>query len=177
EALVRGAEVVVVAGPSDVPMPYGVEVIPVETAVEMAEACVSLAQDADLFIGAAAVADYRVDKPPAEKHKRTGKGLTLKLVENPDVLRLVSAVKQDGQVIVGFAAETSALIRNAKAKLQKKNLDLIVGNKVGTPESGFGTDMLDAAIIDSTGGTERLGRLTKEEVAERLFDRIAALVS
>jgi phosphopantothenoylcysteine decarboxylase/phosphopantothenate--cysteine ligase len=176
EAIARGASVTVVTGPSEVSMPDGALVIPVETAAQMAEAVVNLAQDADVFIGAAAVADYRVENPSDSKKKKTGKKLELSLVENPDVLGLVGAVKRAKQILVGFAAETDDLLANAAAKLKKKQLDLIVANEGNTDASGFGKDTSKAALIGRDGKVDDLPLLTKEEVAERIMDRVAALI-
>jgi phosphopantothenoylcysteine decarboxylase / phosphopantothenate---cysteine ligase len=176
EALARGARVTVIAGPTQVPLPHGAEVVDVETAEEMAEAAVSLAQDADVFIGAAAVADYRVEQIAETKRKRTGKAISVKLVENPDITRLVSAVRQKGQILVGFAAETENVVKNAQAKLKRKKLDLMLANLVGAPDSGFGTDTLQASILASDGSADELGLLTKEDVATKLLDRIATLL-
>jgi phosphopantothenoylcysteine decarboxylase/phosphopantothenate--cysteine ligase len=176
EALARGANVTVISGPSTTPMPYGALVLPVESAVEMAEVVVNLAQECDVFIGAAAVGDYRVEKPAAKKHKKTGKGLELKFIENPDVLDLVRAVRRDGQIIVGFAAETDNLVANAKAKLKKRKLDLLVANEVNTDLSGFGKDTSKAYLIGRTGPVDDLPVLAKEDLAEHIFDRIAALL-
>ena len=176
EAIARGASVTVVTGPADFAMPDGALVIPVETAAHMAEAVVNLAQDADVFIGAAAVADYRVENPSDSKRKKTGKKLELLLVENPDVLGLVGAVKRAKQILVGFAAETDDLLANAAAMLEKKQLDLIVANEVNTDASGFGKDTSKAALIGRDGKVDDLPLLTKEEVAERIMDRVAALI-
>ncbi|NUM55318.1 MAG: bifunctional phosphopantothenoylcysteine decarboxylase/phosphopantothenate--cysteine ligase CoaBC [Candidatus Hydrogenedentes bacterium] len=177
EALARGASVTVITGPCDVPLPEGALVIPVESAAQMAEAVVNLAQDADVFIGAAAVADYRVENPSDSKRKKTGRKFELSLVENPDVLGLVGAVKRAKQILVGFAAETDDLLANAAAKLKKKQLDLIVANEVNTDVSGFGKDTSKAALIGSDGVVQELPLLTKEEVAERILDRVAALAA
>ncbi len=176
EAIARGASVTVVTGPAEVSMPEAALVIPVETAAQMAEAVVNLAQDADVFIGAAAVADYRVETPSDSKRKKTGKKLDLSLVENPDVLGLVGAVKRAKQILVGFAAETDDLLANAAAKLKKKQLDLIVANEVNTDASGFGKDTSKAALIGRDGKLDDLPLLTKAEVAERIMDRVAALI-
>ena len=175
EALVRGATVTVVNGPAETPMPYGAEVIPVETAAQMAEAVMTRAPDADIIIGAAAVADYRVETPAPKKLKVMGRPLVLTLLENPDILAQVGAGKRQGQVVVGFAAETEDLVENAAAKLKKKRLDLIVANQVGAADSGFGTETVKAAFITRNGDIEQLPLLTKEELAERLIDRIVAL--
>jgi len=176
-ALARGAKVTVVSGPAEVPLPYGAEVIHVQTALGMAEAIAPLAGEADVVIGAAAVADYRVKDESLEKKKRHGEPLNLALVENPDILAQIGAAKRKGQVIVGFAAETADLIPNAKAKLQHKDLDLIVANQVGTSESGFGTEALRAAFLSPDGHVEELGLIPKDQLAHKLLDRIAALCS
>ncbi|MDZ4860951.1 MAG: bifunctional phosphopantothenoylcysteine decarboxylase/phosphopantothenate--cysteine ligase CoaBC [Candidatus Hydrogenedentes bacterium] len=175
EALARGADVTVITGPCDTPLPEGALVIPVESAAYMAETVVNLAQDADVFIGAAAVSDYRVENPADSKRKKSGKTMDLVLVENPDVIGLVSAVKKRGQILVGFAAETDDLIANAQTKLKKKHLDLIVANEVNTSESGFGKDTSRATLISGSGDVETLPLLTKDEVAERILDRVVAL--
>ena len=175
EALVRGATVTVVNAPSEIPMPYGAEVIPVESALDMAEAVLARAPEADVIIGAAAVADYRVAAAETRKIKRRGEPLVLTLTENPDILAQAGRAKHKGQIIVGFAAETDDLLRNATAKLEKKNLDLIVANQVGTSDSNFGTDTIKAAFIAPGGHVEDLPLLTKEDLAEQLMDRIASL--
>ncbi|MGI6458727.1 MAG: phosphopantothenoylcysteine decarboxylase [Candidatus Hydrogenedentales bacterium] len=112
----------------------------------------------------------------ADKQKRNGKGLQINLVENPDVISQVGALRRDGQLVVGFAAETTDLIKNAKTKIKQKQLDLIVANQVGVEDSGFGTETLRASFIDAKGRVEELDLLTKDEVATLLFDRIAALL-
>ena len=175
DALIRGASVTVVNGPAEIPMPYGAEVVPVETAAEMAEAVMARAQDADIIIGAAAVADYRVKQPAQRKLKRKAELLVLKLIENPDILAEVGARKREGQILVGFAAETDDLLANASAKLKRKNLDLIVANQIGEADSGFGTDTIRAAFISKSGDIEQLPLMPKEDLAERLMDRVAAL--
>ena len=176
EALQRGADVTVVTGPAEVQPPQGAAVVQVQTALEMYNALLERLEDADIVIGAAAVADYRVDEPAAEKLKRNGAGMTLKLVENPDIIAEAAARKRDGQVIVGFAAETNDLVRNAQAKRAKKGLDLVVANEVGTMESGFGSEKLRAAFIGPDGAANEPALLTKSAVAERFFDEVVALL-
>jgi len=173
EALIRGAHVTVVTGPAETPMPYGVEVIAVQTAAEMADAVLARAPDADVVIGAAAVADYRVENAATDKHKRDGAPLTLALAENADIIAQVGAAKRDGQTIIAFAAETQDLIENARAKLEKKHVDLIVANQVCAADSGFGADALHAALITPDAPPEDLGLVAKDELAQRIFDRIA----
>ena len=142
----------------------------------MRDALLRESSDADVVIGAAAVADYRVESPAESKRKRNGSALELKLTENPDLIAEIGAAKRPGQVIVGFAAETDNLLENAKRKLTKKSLDLIVANEVGTSDSGFGTDTVRAQILSPSGGDPELPLLSKEALAETLFDRIASLL-
>ncbi len=177
ELLARGAHVTVVMGPSDVSMPYGVDVVPVETASQMAEAVFSRAGECDMVIGAAAVADYRVEHAATEKIKRNGAPLTLALAENQDIMAQVGASKRTGQIVVGFAAETHGLIENAKAKIEKKKLDLIVATQVNRPDSGFGSETIRAALISPSGAIDELPLLSKEGVAERIADAIVSLSS
>ncbi len=177
EALERGAQVTVVTGPAEVDPPGGCEIVRVRTALEMCDAVLARAPKADIVIGVAAVADYRVESPLAGKHKRTGNGLTLTLVENPDILAKVGAAKSNGQIVVGFAAETHDLLRNAEAKLRKKNLDLIVANEVNTPDSGFGAETVKASFLDPSGRIDEHPLLTKRALATALFDRILAVNS
>lgn len=176
EALARGADVTVITAPADTRLPHGALVLPVESAAQMAESCVNLAQDADIFIAAAAVADYRCENPSDSKRKKSGKSIELTLVENPDVLGLVGALKRNGQVIVGFAAETDDLIKNAHEKLKKKHLDLIVANEVNTPDSGFGKETTKAALIRRDGHLFELPLLSKDDLAEKIFDQIVSLI-
>ena len=176
EALARGARVTVVTGPVEIPLPYGVEVIRVETAAQMAEAVIPLAKEFDIIIAAAAVADYRVENPCPKKVKRDGRPAVLALVENPDILAQVAAAKRPGQIVVGFAAETHNLLKNAAAKLKKKRLDLIVANQVGTPESGFAADTLKAALLTPGGHAEDLPLISKEDLAEKILDKVAGLI-
>jgi phosphopantothenoylcysteine decarboxylase / phosphopantothenate---cysteine ligase len=176
EALRRGARVTVVTGPADVDPPAGAEVVQVATAQEMFQAVMDRVVGKDIVIGAAAVADYRVNDPSTVKQKRNGGGLDLTLVENPDIIAHVGQQKTNGQLIVGFAAETHDLIENAQAKLARKNLDLIVANQVGTEESGFGTETVHARFLSSNGETEEHPLLRKTELASKLFDHIEALM-
>jgi len=177
EALARGAEVTVISGPSEVRMPWGATVVSVMSAAEMAEAVDREAPNANVIIGAAAVADYRVEKPAVKKTKREQDNLTLTLVQNPDIIADAGARKRPGQVVVGFAAETENLVPNAIAKLKRKNLDLIVANLVGTQDSDFGTDTVSASLITPDRHIEDLPVVTKEELAEHLFNHIAGALA
>lgn len=175
EALCRGARVTVVTGPADVPPPYGAAVVQVQTAREMHAAVESQFASADIFIAAAAVADYRVDMPRTEKHKRNADVQSVTLVPNPDIAAEMGRRKRKGQVMVGFAAETNDHVAHAQDKLKRKNLDLIVANQVGVADSGFGTDTNRAWLIARGQAEEALDLMGKDELAGRIFDRIAEL--
>ncbi|HOZ46532.1 MAG TPA: bifunctional phosphopantothenoylcysteine decarboxylase/phosphopantothenate--cysteine ligase CoaBC [Candidatus Hydrogenedentes bacterium] len=176
-ALARGAAVTVVTGPCEEPLPYGAEVIRVETAREMAEAVGPLARKADVVIGVAAVADYRPAEVGSSKRKRTGTDVQLSLIENPDIIAGLGRDKPAGQILVGFAAETDDVVAHAIQKLAKKNLDLLVANTVGGSESGFGCDTVQAALVSAGRNVERLGMITKVDLAERLMDAVVSLLA
>jgi phosphopantothenoylcysteine decarboxylase / phosphopantothenate---cysteine ligase len=176
EAVARGAQVTAVAAPAETPLPYGVEVVPVETALEMEQAVMERIGQADVFIAVAAVGDFRAAKPTAGKQKRTGARRTLDLVENPDILARAGAARGNGVIAAGFAAETESLVENAAAKLDKKNLDLIVANQVGVPDSGFGADTTRAALLVRGAPARELPLQSKADLAAALFDAIVSLL-
>jgi phosphopantothenoylcysteine decarboxylase/phosphopantothenate--cysteine ligase len=175
----RGAAVTLIAGPTGLADPVGVEVIRVETAVEMHAAVERAAAGADAVVLAAAVADFRPAKPAMEKLKRgvLGKAASVALVENPDILaRLGRARRGNRPVLVGFAAETRDLIENARAKLNAKRCDLVVANDVSEPGSGFGTDTNRVVLVSATG-VEEVARADKAIVAHRILDRVVAVLA
>lgn len=176
EAYARGADVTVISGPAETPLPFAVDVIHVESAREMAAAAEEHAPQADIFIAAAAVADYRPGNALSEKHKRGNGGLDLTLVENPDILAAVGAAKKPGQIVVGFAAETENLEQHARQKLEKKRLDLVVANEVAGEHSAFGSADVNALILGGNGSAPALSLQSKEDLAIALFDRIAELL-
>lgn len=163
-----GAEVHLVLGPHALePQEKRISVERVQTAVEMEAACQRAFEQADIAILAAAISDYRVENPSEKKMKKTGEGLTLKLVENPDILAGLGKVKSPSQLLVGFALETDNAVENARAKLHKKNCDLIVLNAPG-PQSGFGTDTNEVVLIGPD--TEHKTELkSKDEIAEDIL--------
>ena len=170
-----GAEVVLVSGPVTVPDPAGVQTIHVETARQMLEA-VEAALPADIFIGAAAVADWRVGAALVEKLKKGASGPpTLGLVENPDILATVASHARRPRLVVGFAAETEKVIDHAQAKLARKKCDLIVANDVSPATGVMGGDANTVHLV-SKGGVETWPTLPKAEVAQRLIAELAAII-
>ena len=169
----RGARVTLITAPTLLTRPVGVEIIDVRTAQEMCQAVIDAVPLADALIMAAAVADYQPVTIARDKIKKKGTGLTLELELTPDILGRVH-----GDFIkVGFAAESSDLVENAKQKLQQKGLDLIVANDITAVDSGFGTDNNQVTIIDGDGKIDRLPLLTKREVADKILDKVAALLA
>ena len=168
-----GAEVTLISGPVQLAPPAGVEVVQVESARDMLNA-VELALPAQVFIAAAAVADWRTAATAGQKIKKVpgARGPTLALVENPDILAAIAKRRKDRpRLVIGFAAETEEVVAHAKTKRVRKGCDWIVANDV-TPASGvMGGDLNTVHIID-TGGVESWPKLAKEEVARRLISRI-----
>jgi phosphopantothenoylcysteine decarboxylase / phosphopantothenate---cysteine ligase len=167
----RGASVTVVAGATSVEAPVGVTIVPVTTAAEMEQAMRAHAAKADLVLMAAAVADYRPARAAAQKMKRGAAPRTIELVPNPDILAGIAAKRRPGQVLVGFALETTRGLANARAKLRAKGLDLIVLN---SPLAGIGGDTNKVTLVE--GASRRaLPVLPKREVAEHILERAQEL--
>ena len=176
-ARARGAEVTVVAGHTTAAEPQGVTLVRVDATRELYEAVLAHAPGADIVIQAAAPADYRFAQTHDEKYKkRAGEPLTVELVENPDIAAEVGRRKQPGQTLVGFAAETGPKLENAKQKLEKKRLDLIVFNDVTAPGAGFNVDTNVATLVSREGETACPLR-TKRELADDILDAVMALRS
>jgi len=168
----RGAEVILVTAPTSLPDTVGIEVTHVETVDEMKEVVAMACTQADALIMAAAPADYQAKIVAEQKIKKGTAELTVELVKAPDIL---SEVK--GSFLkVGFSAETENLIENAKEKLQRKQLDLMVANDVTAPDSGFGVDTNKVFLIDKQGNLEDLPLMSKREVAERILDRVVGMI-
>lgn len=167
----RGAEVVLVTGPTALDLPLNVQAVQIQTAEEMARAVFEHMDTADVIIKTAAVGDYRARHTAEHKIKKTRDELTLTLVKNPDILKSVGE-RKTRQILVGFAAETRDLRENAREKLEKKNLDIIVGNLVGHPSSGFGTDSNRVTLFYRDGGSEPLEEMDKAAVAHLILDRV-----
>jgi len=175
-ALRRGAEVVLISGPTALKPPAGAVYVPVQTAEEMREAALQHLGAASVVIKAAAVADYRVERPSPTKIKSGGKreGLSLDLVPNPDILKEL-AQKKGGAFLVGFAAETNDVRAHAAEKLRAKGVDLLVANDVSQHGIGFEADDNQVVLLDRWGGTLELPRMTKIQVAHAILDRVLAL--
>lgn len=167
----RGAEVTLVTGPSAEKTPEFVRVVPVKTARDMFETVTGCAEEQDVIIKAAAVADYRPSHVSDSKMKKKDGELTLELERTDDILAFLGEHKRQGQFLCGFAMETEDLLENARKKLEKKHLDMIVANSLRVEGAGFGGDTNVVTLI--TGDEEvRLGKMTKDETASEILDKI-----
>ena len=167
----RGAEVVLVSGPTSLPVPRGVDYRPVRSALEMLAASEAVFDEVDGVVLAAAVADYRPAQVAAEKIKRSSGGLAIELVENPDIAARLGRCK-GARFSICFAMETEEGLERAKEKLQRKNGDLIALNYLRQEGAGFAVDTNVVTLIDAQGQVEQLPKLSKLEVADRLLDRL-----
>lgn len=179
-AAARGANVTLVSGPVSLETPTGVERVSVRTACEMLEAAKSPFEGSDIAVFTAAVADMRPAAPAEHKLKKSSAddaGLLsrIELVENPDILATLAAAKREGQVVVGFAAETDDVVANAQHKLISKHADLIVANRVGEGVA-FGTDDNQATLV-SANGSEALPLMFKRVLADKILDKALTLHS
>jgi phosphopantothenoylcysteine decarboxylase / phosphopantothenate---cysteine ligase len=170
----RGAEVVLVSGPTALTPPAGVKLTPVNTAAEMRQAILDEYAACTAVIMAAAVADYHPVKFSADKMKRGMGPLDVRLEPNPDILKELGQ-RKDEKLLIGFAAETRNLDVNAEKKLREKNLDMIVANDVTKEGSGFDGDTNIATIFDCRGATRVLPLMTKDELADKIFDHFLTL--
>jgi phosphopantothenoylcysteine decarboxylase/phosphopantothenate--cysteine ligase len=168
----RGAKVTLITAPATLPEPVGVDVIQVGTAQEMHQTVENVTPQADALVMAAAVADYRPTKAAKDKIKKGEAGLTLEMECTPDILGSVKG----NFIKVGFAAESSNLVGNAKQKLKQKGLDLIVANDITASDSGFGMDTNRVTLIDRDGKVENLPLMSKRDVADRILDRVVEML-
>jgi len=175
-ARMRGADVVLISGPTRLDPPAGVQFVRVQTTEEMRREVLSRSESCDVVVKAAAVLDYRPLKTAPQKIKKDDRALTLELRPNPDILAELGSRKESkSMLLVGFAAETNDLLSNAKAKLKKKNLNMIVANDVTAADAGFDSDNNRVKVLFRDGSVEDWPLLSKQEVADRLLDRIKAL--
>jgi phosphopantothenoylcysteine decarboxylase/phosphopantothenate--cysteine ligase len=170
----RGAEVTLVSGPSSLSPPHGVNQVQVTTAQEMHEIVVKQFPQMEAVVMAAAVSDYRPKKMAMEKIKKLKAKESLELEKTEDILLRLGEIKQ-GQILVGFAAETEDLLENAKEKLRQKNLDFIVANDLTAANAGFGCDTNEVTILWPGGEVEKLPLKSKELIAMEIWDRVERL--
>jgi len=176
EGASRGANIILVSGPSSLNPPREVEFYSVESALEMHKKVMEKLAQVDGVIMAAAVSDYRPAKKEAGKIKKSsGERFVIELVQNPDILRELGEKKRN-KILVGFCAEVKDLEREAKRKLEAKNLDLVVANDLTLEGAGFGVDTNIVTLIDKKGEVEHLSKRSKREVAKRVWDKIKKLM-
>ncbi len=165
----EGHRVILISGPTSLPIPKGVKLIRVKTAREMYQAVFKHFAQADVIIKTAAVADYRPARVSLQKIKKTGKPISIKLVPNPDILKKLGQKKKKHQLLVGFAAETKNSLENARKKLIQKNCDWIVMNDVGKPGIGFGADDNAVTLLPRMGKPICLPCASKEKIASEIL--------
>jgi phosphopantothenoylcysteine decarboxylase/phosphopantothenate--cysteine ligase len=170
----RGGQVTLVSGPVSLNAPVGVECIYVQTCEEMATQMLARFDQADIIIKVAAVADYKPLDPKASKIKKkeNDKDLSILMIQNPDILKLLGKKKTKGQFLVGFAAETDDLEKNARLKMEKKNLDMIAANIVGSSDSGFKADTNKVKLFFRDGSSFDIPLMEKDKVADILIDQV-----
>jgi phosphopantothenoylcysteine decarboxylase/phosphopantothenate--cysteine ligase len=168
-AATRGARVILVSGPVHIPPPEGVELVPVQTAIEMRDAVLAQLDGATIIVKTAAVADYYVAAVPTQKVKKTAMRLSLDLEPTPDILAEVGRRKQD-QLLIGFAAETENVVAEAKRKLLVKNCDMVVANNVSSDGTGFESDDNEVVLVTRDGAPLALPRASKRALADEILD-------
>lgn len=174
QAMLRGAEVTLVSGPVSIDPPPFVRVVNVSSAKDMFEAVKVNFADADIIIKTAAVADYTPEITADEKIKKSDGGLSIPMKRTADILKWLGENKRDGQVLCGFSMETENMLENSRAKLQKKNADLIAANSLRDEGSGFGTDTNHLVLIKRDGVTD-LPLLSKSDAADKLLDELLTM--
>jgi phosphopantothenoylcysteine decarboxylase/phosphopantothenate--cysteine ligase len=170
----RGAHVILISGPVQLPAPTGVTLIRVRTAVEMHDAVFEHLTESTIIVKSAAVADYHLSRVPQHKVKKSAMRMSLELDPTPDILAELGQKKGD-RLLIGFAAETENLTQSARGKLKSKNCDMVVANLVGHDGTGFESDENEAVLVLSTGETIALPRAPKREMADRIFDQVTKL--
>ena len=173
-AMLRGAQVTLVSGPTALEPPPFVEVVPVVSAQDMFEAVAARCEAADFIFKAAAVADYTPAQYADDKMKKKDGDLSIPLKRTQDILKYLGEHRRPGQVICGFSMETRDMVENSRAKLEKKRVDMICANNLKVEGAGFGTDTNVLTLI-TAGDMEELPLMSKEEAAGRILDRALAL--
>lgn len=172
----RGASVILISGPTVLSVPRGVTYVPISTAVEMRHAVMKNLKQSTIVIKSAAVADYRPSVCADAKIKKKDGPWTLYLERNPDIIAEIGKKKKE-RILIGFALESEDLIKNAKAKMLAKNMDLIVANDVKQKDAGFQSDTNIVKILDRDGGIEELPVMDKMDVADRILDRVKMIIT
>ncbi|KRM96576.1 phosphopantothenoylcysteine decarboxylase phosphopantothenate-cysteine ligase [Liquorilactobacillus aquaticus DSM 21051] len=170
-AVERGAEVTLISGPTNLPEISNVNFISIITTAEMFEEVNKFFEQMDIVIMAAAVSDYRIEKPATQKIKKKSATLEIKLVKNVDILKSLGQ-KKNKQILVGFAAETQNLLENASRKMQEKNVDLLVANDVSRADIGFGSDQNEVTFLRPDHKPVLIGKSDKKRIAAKVFDCI-----
>lgn len=171
QSMLRGADVTLVSGPVNVKVPPYLTCVPVRSAKDMFDAVTAVSDSQDIIIKAAAVADYRPASVASEKVKKADGNLSIGLERTDDILKYLGEHKRAGQFLCGFSMETEHMLENSKAKLEKKNLDMIVANNLKVKGAGFGTDTNIVTLISKDSVTE-LPIMSKDAVAQKLLDTI-----
>lgn len=174
-AKLRGAEVILISGPTNLEKPKGIEVIDVETTSEMYDEVIKHFDNVDVVIKSAAVADYKPAVYSDKKIKKSDDDLKIELTRNKDILYELGQIKGN-KLLVGFAAESNDIVENAKKKIDKKNLDIIVANNICQKDAGFGSDTNIVSIINKDGSIFNYDKMTKEEVAGEILNKVKDLL-
>ena len=174
QAMLRGADVTLVTGPVELTPPPYVHVVPVTSAKDMFDAVTAVSDEQDIIIKAAAVADYRPATVASEKVKKSDDTLSIALERTDDILKYLGEHKKDSQFLCGFSMETEHMLENSRAKLVKKNLDMIAANNLKIKGAGFGTDTNIITLITPDGVTE-LPLMSKEAAADAILDQIQSI--
>lgn len=174
-AQMRGAKVTLVSGPVALDVPPGVEVVPALSACDMRDAVLARLETTDWIIKAAAVGDYRPKQAADDKLKKKNDEMTVELIRNPDILAEVGRRKRNDQLVCGFSMETRDLLDNSRAKLEKKNCDMMVANNLKIEGAGFAHDTNVATILYRDGTSEPLSLMRKDDLADIVLDRLLAL--
>ena len=171
-ALARGAKVTLVSGPVALQPPAGASVVSVTSACEMRDAVLEHLESSDWIIKAAAVGDYRPAQVADDKMKKKNSELSVELVRNPDILSEIGSKKRQNQLVCGFSMETRDLVENSRAKLEKKNCDMMVANNLKTAGAGFAHDTNVATLLYRDGSSEPLTLMQKDDLADLVLDRL-----
>ncbi len=175
EAKSRGAEVILISGPTNLEAPRGVDIIKVNTTGEMLEAVEKNFDDCHCLIKAAAPLDYRPEYVSEKKIKKNSDKLDVSFIKNPDISKEISKRKKN-QIMIGFAAETDNLVENAKKKVKKKNFDFIVLNDISKPDAGFRSDTNEVTIIDREENINEYPKMSKSELSKVIIDKLVSML-